>query len=371
MSVFSIIGKAPTIDAIVQTGPRKLEFARFARPAVGRGDAILRVEACGMCGSDIEQYSGLQSYARFPYIPGHEPVGIIDEIGEDAARRWGVKVGDRVAVEPVITCGHCEHCHTGRRLLCDEVSILGQTSTDIEPSVLGAYAQYMYLPQGTVVHKLSSNLSPAAAVLFNPLGAGIRWAVTESSLKMGDTIVILGCGQRGIAAVIAAKAAGAARIIVTDIEQSARKLEVALSIGADHAIVADKQDVVEEVLRLTGGKLADVVLDVTSALRPLTDALLLVRKGGTVVIGGIKGRENAIQLYSDELVLRSITLKGVFTVDTRAYRQALNMIAAGTAHQGAFETQIFSLQRTEEAIHRLAGWDGKDPAIHVMVDPWA
>ena len=208
-------------------------------------------------------------------------------------------------------------------------------------------------------------------MLFNPLGAGIRWAVTESSLKLGDTIVILGCGQRGIAAVIAAKAAGAARIIVTDIERSARKLEVALSIGADHAIVADKQDVVEEVLRLTGGKLADVVLDVTSALRPLTDALLLVRKGGTVVIGGVKGRENAIQLYSDELVLRSITLKGVFTVDTRAYRQALDMIAAGTAHQGAFETQIFSLQRTEEAIHRLAGWDGKDPAIHVMVDPWA
>lgn len=370
MSIFGIIGVAPTIEAMVQLGPRQLEFAKFARPKIGRSDAIVRVEACGMCGSDIEQYTGLQSYATFPYIPGHEPVGIIDEIGEDAARRWGVTVGDRVAVETLISCGHCEHCHSGHRTLCDDVHILGQTTTTMEPSIWGAYAQYMYLPPGTVVHKLPKHVSPSAAVLFNPLGAGIRWAVNESSLKKGDTIVILGSGQRGLASVIAAKAAGAAKIIVTDVEHAVGKLEVARSVGADHTIVADKEDVVDCVRRFTNGKLADVVLDVTSATRPVMDAVKLVRRGGTVVIAGVKGRDKVVSLYTDELVLRSITLKGVFTVDSGAYRQALDMIETGSARAEAFNSNVFALRQTEAAIHRLAGWDGKPPAIHVLINPW-
>ena len=363
-------GRAQAIEAVVQTGPRKFELVSFARPRVGDDDAILRVEACGMCGSDIEQYTGQASYAAFPYIPGHEPVGVIDEIGPEAARRWGVQVGDRVAVEPLITCGACEHCLSGSHINCDHSSILGLTSTSVEPSVLGAYAQYMYLPARTVVHKVAPQIPATTAVLFNPLGAGIRWAVNEASLKVGDTIVILGCGQRGLASVIAAKAAGAGKIIVTDISKAANKLHLAGAFGADETIVADEQDVVEEVRRLTNGRLADVVLDVTSAVRPLGDAMKVVRRGGTVIVAGVKGRQTALSLYSDELVLRSITLKGVFTVDHRAYRQALQMIDSAPGRFAGFDSQKFSLRDAERAVHRLAGWDGQAPAVHVLIDPW-
>lgn len=372
MNDFGIIGVAPTINVALQTGPRQLELTKLPRPRIDRaGGAIVRIEACGMCGSDIEQYSGHHSYAAFPYVPGHEPVGVIDEISAESALKWGVKVGDRVAIEPVLSCGHCEHCKTGHKLLCEDTSVLGLTSISVEPGILGAYAEYMYLPKDTIVHRIAPHVAPSTAVLFNPLGAGIRWGVTETDLAIGETIVILGCGQRGIAATIAARAAGAGKIIVTDVERAHNKLETALAIGADHIVVADRQDVIAEVGRLTGGRMADVVLDVTAATQPLADAIDLVRRGGRIVIGGVKGADKSIPLFMDRLTLRSVTLKGVFSVDTRAYRQALNMIEAGNARASAFSTQAFPLAATEEAIHRLAGWDGKTPAIHVMIDPWA
>jgi glyoxylate carboligase len=146
----------------------------------------------------------------------------------------------------------------------------------------------MYLHPHTVFHQVPKQLPVEIAVLFNPLAAGIRWATTEPDLRIGDTIVILGAGQRGLSCVIAAKAAGAGQIIVTDLARSANKLELAQDLGADAAIVADEENVVEAVKRLTGGQLADVVVDVTPvATQPILDAIEIVRFGGTVILAGV------------------------------------------------------------------------------------
>jgi threonine dehydrogenase-like Zn-dependent dehydrogenase len=369
------MGRARSSRAVVQTGAQTFEVHEFARPAVGPDDAILRMELCGICGSDIEQYDGRfedRGWVRGPTIPGHEPLGVIDEIGERAARRWGVAVGDRVAVEPLIPCGQCEACKSGQSTRCNgwgRVFSYGLLGTDVEPQLLGGYSQYMYLHPNSVMHRMSSSLPAEVAVLFNPLAAGIRWAATESDLRLGDTIVILGAGQRGLAAVIAARAAGAGQIIVTDLARAAGKLEFARELGAHATVVADEEDVVARVEELTAGRLADVVLDVTPvATQPILDAIEMVRNGGTIVLAGVKGGPTAA-IDQDRIVFKSVTMRGVFTVDSPAYRQAIRLLEEGGLPFERMHTASYPLERAEEAIHHLAGRTDGPPAIHVAIAP--
>src|SRR5690242_8410776 len=129
--------KPQTITAAVQIAPNRIEMREFARPRIGPDEAILKVEACGICGTDVELYSGRLAIVEHPFIPGHEPLGMIDEIGERAAARWGVKTGDRVAVEPLVACGACEACLAGSRTTCAQVTNYGFTSTNVEPGIWG------------------------------------------------------------------------------------------------------------------------------------------------------------------------------------------------------------------------------------------
>lgn len=269
----SSVAKPRKITAAVQTAPTKIELREFARPRIGPDDGILRVEACGICGTDVELYSGGLKIVEHPFIPGHEPLGIIDELGERAASRWGVQAGDRIAVEPLIACGVCEACLAGARTACSNHVNYGFTSIGIEPGVWGAYADYMYLHPRTIVHKVARDLPAEIAVMYNPLGAGVRWATSVPATRLGDSVVVLGSGQRGLSCVIAAKVAGAAPIIVTDLARASHKLEIAFEFGADYAIVADQQDAVAQVAKLTAGRGADVVVDVTGATQTVTDAI--------------------------------------------------------------------------------------------------
>jgi len=363
-------GKArQAVRAIVQTGPRKLELHEFPRPQIGPDEAILRVEACGICGSDIEQYTGHVKAASYPFIPGHEPLGIIEEIGERAARKWGVSVGDRVAVESLLTCGVCEHCLAGSRNTCGHQVVYGFTPTTLAPALWGAYADYLYLHPDTIVHRMSKKLPASIAALYNPMGAGVRWAVNTPSMRVGDTVLILGAGQRGLACVIAAKAAGAGRIIVTDIATAAHKLDLALELGANCAIVADEDSVQQRVTDFTAGRMADIVVDVCGATQALVDAVDLVRWGGTIVLAGLKGDGVGTTLITDKMVMRTISLKGVFTVDPRSYRQAIQLIESGVAAFEKLRSGTYELKDAEAAIHRLAGWDGKPPGVHIVIEP--
>jgi threonine dehydrogenase-like Zn-dependent dehydrogenase len=360
---------------VVQTAPGCFEVHEFERPKAGPDDAVLRLELCGICGSDIEQYDGRfdeMGWTRGPTIPGHEPLGIIDEIGERAARRWGVGPGDRVAVEPLIPCEQCEACRAGDRTKCSgwgRVFSYGLLGTDIEPTLLGGYAEHMYLHPNTRVHAVSSALPADLAVLFNPLAAGVRWAYSEPNLRMGDTIAVLGAGQRGLSCVLAARAAGARQIIVTDLARSTDKLEFALELGAHAALVADEEDVVERVMNLTGGRGVDVVVDVTPvATQPIVDAVDMVRAGGTVVVAGVKGGPRT-SLDTDVLVRKSVTLRGVWTVDSPSYREAIRLLEQGGPPFDRMRTATYGLDRAEEAIHHLAGRTDARPAIHVAIAP--
>ena len=184
-----------TSFAMVQTDVRTLEPRDIAIPDIDDDAAILQLEACGICGSDYEQFDGALN-VPMGVIPGHEPLGRIAKIGDRAAQRWGLDVGDRVAVETMLSCRHCPTCFDGNYHLCDNRKIYSYIPVSEEPGLWGGYAQYMYLHPNSVLHKVSPDLPANLAVIFNPLGAGFRWATEIPQTRPGDTVVILGPGQR-------------------------------------------------------------------------------------------------------------------------------------------------------------------------------
>jgi threonine dehydrogenase-like Zn-dependent dehydrogenase len=361
-----------TSRAIVQEGPRRLVLRELPIPEIDDTSALLRVEACGICGSDAEQYAGVLHVA-YPLIPGHEPLGLIEKIGDAAAKRWGVTTGDRVAVEAPIPCGHCATCRVGRYPLCRARGGFfahGYVRLSHPPALWGAYADYMYLDQCSIVHRVRSDVPASVAVMFNPLGAGFRWAVEIPDTGPGDTVLIIGPGQRGLASVIAARAAGADTIIVTGLARDGAKLALARTLGADHTINVEEEDVRTRVKELTGGRGADVVVEVSSnAAEPVAEALHHVAAGGRIVLAGLKGSKGVPDFVSDLIVTKEITIKGAFGVTSPAYAAAIRLIESGRVPLARLHTHDFALEDAERAIQILAGEVPGEASIHSCLIP--
>jgi threonine dehydrogenase-like Zn-dependent dehydrogenase len=355
------------VRAAVQTGPLAYEIQEFPRPKIGDDDGLLRIEACGICGSDVEQYRGhLVRPGMFPLIPGHEPLGIIEEVGPRAAERWGVSVGDRVAVEILRPCRACDYCLTGRYMSCpNRDGAYGVTPLSREPALWGGLAEFMYLHPWAILHKVDKDLPPEIAVMFNPLGAGVRWAAYLGEVGLGETVLILGPGQRGLTSVIAAKARGAGTIIVTGLGKDEHKLALAREFGADHTINVESEDVVERVREITDGAMADVVLELTPiASQPVLDAIEAVKHSGRIVLAGLKGGKG-IELVTDRLINKGLTVRGAFGVNADAYIEAIRIIESGRFPLEKMHSGKYELADTEAAIQALADGD----AVHVCVCP--
>ncbi|MGE0623442.1 MAG: zinc-binding dehydrogenase [Pseudomonadales bacterium] len=353
---------------MVQTGVRTLEPRDVEIPDIDDFSAILEIEACGICGSDYEQYEGALR-TPMPVIPGHEPLGRIARIGDVAAERWGVDVGDRVAVETMLSCRHCSTCFDGRYHLCENRRIYSYIPLSEAPGLWGGYAQYMYLHANSVIHRVDPSLPADLAVMFNPLGAGFRWAVEIPETKPGESVVILGPGQRGLSSVIACREVGAGKIIVTGLAADARKLELARTFGADHTVDVDNEPAVERVRALTDGG-ADVVLDVSAyATQPVRDALDMVKPGGRIVLAGVKGFKAIDDFVSDLIVMKEVTIHGAIGVTSSGYRSAIRLIESGRIPIEQMHTHNFSLENADLAIRTLAREVEGDESIHSCLIP--
>jgi 2-desacetyl-2-hydroxyethyl bacteriochlorophyllide A dehydrogenase len=356
-----------TTHVMVQTDVRRLEPRELPLPEIGEDDALLRVEACGICGSDYEQFAGALP-VRFPAIPGHEPVGRIAEIGAKAAERWGVREGDRVCVEALVPCGQCAACQRQKYRACTGrtgVNSYGFIPLEVEPGLWGGYSEYLYLPPHAYIHKIDENVAPDIATLFNPLGAGFRWAVEMPKLQPGESIVVLGPGQRGLASVIAAKETGAGKIIVTGLGRDAAKLALAREFGADVTVDGESEDV-RAVVREHTGRGADVVIDVTAyATEAVTQAIDLARRGGRVVLAGTKGARPVADFYSDRVVIKELTIYGALGVDSPSYQRAIRLIESGKYPLEKMHSHTLPLADAERALGMLA--DGS--AVHIALVP--
>lgn len=338
-------------------------------PQIDDNSAILEIEACGICGTDCEQFNTGMNLPM-PHIPGHEPIGIIAAIGDGLAKKWGVNIGDRVAVETLLSCHQCPTCLSGSYHLCKKRKVYSTLPLDYQHGLWGAYSNFMFLDGASIVHKMDKSIPAEIAVMFNPLGAGFRWAVEIPELKEGQNILIMGPGQRGLSAVIAAKAAGAAKIIVTGLKADEKKLELAKQYGATDTIIIEEENLKERIKEITGGIGAEVVLDVTpGAVAPVEDALSCVDIGGTIVLAGVKGYKNIPGFVSDKVVFKEISIRGAFGVTSSGYKSAISVIESGKVPLHLMHTHNFSISQAETAIKMLGREIPGEESIHSCLFP--
>lgn len=359
------------ITAMVLEAPRKLVKREFDRPEESEG-GLLRVEACGLCGTDHEQFAGVLP-APYPFVPGHEIVGVVDEISELAAERLGVGVGDRIALDIFQSCRDCQACRRGDFRSCKEHGLTdtyGFVSIHKPPGLWGGYSEYVYLTPDSVAHRVPEGMTPELATLFNPLGAGIRWAVKLPTLRAGEIVAILGPGIRGICALAAVKAAGAGFVMVTGKgAKDALRLDVAKRFGADLVVDVDTDDPTRLLKKATGG-LANVVVDVTAkAPQALAQAVALAAPGGRIVLAGTKGSPDAPGLIPDILIYKELTLVGALGVDSQSYEEALTLLASGRFPFEAIPREVVPMHEAEKLLQKMGGETGQTPPLHAVVVP--
>lgn len=360
-----------TARAAVLTAPRTFDLQDFELPDPGADAGLMRVEACGICAADVPVWRGETSF-ELPVVLGHEIVGRADRVGPEAAARWRIDNGDRIIVERWIPCGHCTNCLVGNYRLCvREIDghrlFYGGAPTTLAPSLYGGYAECLYLHPDSVVYKVSPHVPAAVVPLFTPLGNAISWVQKVGGARMGDTIVIQGPGQEGLAAVIVAKASGAARIIVTGLAQDAARLEVAAELGATSVINIEEEDPVDVVRQTTNGEMANVVLDLTSSanLRPVEAAMEMAGTGATVVLPSFH-TERDLRFDSERFANKMLTLRGAWGRDRSSVFAAIAMIESGRFPLERLSTHHFGLDDIDLALRTVAREANPD-ALHASI----
>ena len=273
-----------TMQAVVCHGPRDYRFEEVPRPRPGKGEALVRVEAVGICASDLKCYQGAAKFwgdenrpawAETGVIPGHEFVGEIVELDDEAAARWGVDVGDRVVSEQIVPCWKCRYCLSGNYHMCAPHDLYG-----FKRRTPGGMASYMVYPAEALVHKISKDLPAAHAAFVEPLSCALH-AVERADIHFEDVVVVAGCGPIGLGMIAGAKAKFPATVVALDVAPA--KLELAKQVGADLTVNIAEEDAVALVKDLTDGYGADVYMEGTGHPSAVPQGLNLLRKLGTFV----------------------------------------------------------------------------------------
>ncbi|MGN5236578.1 MULTISPECIES: alcohol dehydrogenase catalytic domain-containing protein [unclassified Rhodococcus (in: high G+C Gram-positive bacteria)] len=357
---------APDISAQVLTAPRRFERRTFTRPALGEDDGLLEVLACGLCGSDVASYLG-EKHHDGPVILGHEVIGRISDIGSAAAGRWGVKAGDRVAIEEAVPCMSCTECRGGYQRLCVRSGVrYGYTSIDTEPSVWGGFGQFMYLHPGTQLHKVPDGVSDELATLYIPLSNGLAWMRESGELRAGERVAIFGAGQHGIASGAAALHLGAADVVVVGTEHDQHRLDVAREFGC-HVVASTEPDEVEQAVGAALGGRPDVVLDMTPrAALPVEASIRLAAPRGRVLWGGMKRGASQPLIDTDLVAQKELMIRGVWARPSWAIAAAFDWLAADS-DLGKLCERTYSIADLETAFRDATG-EGQDPApLHAAI----
>jgi len=361
--------------AAVAIAPGVTQIQELALPAASDDSGLLAVSVTGVCGSDWAYYQNLPT-SRGPLVLGHETVGHVQQLGRLAALKWGVQEGDYVVLEEYLPCGHCMYCRDGDFRLCDATDWrlgglrYGATGLNVAPGLWGGYSQHQFLHLNTVFHRVPATVKPVHAALALPISNGIEWTYLQGGAGPGQCVVIQGPGQQGLACVVAAREAGVDKIIVTGLSTPSDqvRLRMALQLGADHVIDIEQQDLLETVAELTGGLMADLVIDCASGgTDSVTTAMQLARKRGRVILGGQK-RQKIPHFDSDMIIARFLNVKGMRGHSYESVELAIGLIAHNRHRVQAMSTHSFGLDQTDLALRGLVG-QGVEDAIHMTIHP--
>jgi L-iditol 2-dehydrogenase len=329
------------MKALLLKNYKDLELVEFPTPEVGPNDVLIRVKACGICGSDVHGFDGSTGRRIPPIVMGHEAAGLIHAVGANVK---GYHEGDRVTFDSTISCGQCYFCTRGEINLCDNRQVLGVSCGEFRRH--GAFAEYVVVPQN-ILYRLPDSLPFEHAALIEAVSIGVH-AVNITPIQLGATAVIVGTGMIGLLMLQAARLAGCSQIIAVDLDDA--KLEVARSLGADVTLNPKTVDVPAEVYKLTGGHGADVALEAVGASSPIKTAILSVRKGGTVTLVGNISPNVEIPLQS--VVSRQIRLQGS-CASNGEYPQCIDLLARGAIKVDPIISALAPLEEGVEWFEKL------------------
>lgn len=343
------------MKALVLTEYNQLDYQDVAEPELGPADVLIRVKACGICGSDVHGMDGSSGRRLPPLIMGHEASGVVAQTGGDATE-W--QVGDRVTFDSTISCGRCHFCRRGEINLCDHRRVLGVACQEFRCQ--GAFAEYVAVPKN-ILYRLPDGLSFEHAAMAEPLSVAVH-AVERLPIHLNDTAVVVGAGMIGLLVVQALRVAGCGRILAVDIEPD--RLESACRLGADEGLSPRDGDVVDAVLRRTGGRGADVAVEAVGLPATVEMAIALVRKGGAVgLVGNVTPK---VDLPLQAVVTRELTLFGS-CASSGEYPACLDLIARGSINVDAVISAVAPLSEGVAWFRRL--YEGKDGLMKVILSP--
>lgn len=319
------------ITVPVTTAPYTIEYREVPLPEIGPRDALLKIKYCGVCGSDVHLYEG-DLDPNYPMVQGHEILGEILEIGEDAAKKHEVRKGDLVNAEVLIPCGECYYCQTGNYARCMNGRIWGIIPTSVKPVIWGGHGGYLYVPYQARLHKFPKDVNPEAAVLIEPLATGMR-ACRNGGVTSGTSTVVIGPGTIGLVSVVAAKAHGADPLILVGTRKD--RLELGKQLGADYTIQISRdtpaEEVAEKVREIVNehGLLAEVVLEAAGTASSQKLSLALLRPTGIMMMMGCTAKSDPVVLDTfHDILLNEIRMHGSH-LSGWAYEPSVKVIVSG------------------------------------------
>lgn len=325
------------MKAIVYEGPGKLVVKNVSKPRVGLRDLLIRVRAAGICGSDLEMARGNRPSVIPPRIPGHEISGEVAESGSQTTR---FQVGDRVVVEPIISCGECRNCRVGRYNVCRQLRFLG-VHTD------GAFAEFLAIPEWRA-YEVPKHLSHEEAAVLEPTAVGVH-VVNRAQISLGDTVVILGAGPIALQIAQVAKRRGAGHIIMTDVLDY--RLELARKLAADLAVNSSKEDPLRYVNQVTDGEGADVVIEAVGKSETIVQTMDLIRVGGRIVIAGLSVEKFVTEppTFWMRQLLKEVTVETSRSYAAGDWPAAIRLASRGDIDLKALVTHKFPLEEALRA----------------------
>ena len=329
-----------TMKVAVMEGIGKMGYTQRSIPTPKADEVLVKLEYVGICGSDMHYYEtgAIGDYVvEPPFVLGHEPGGTVVEVGSNVKH---LKVGDKVALEPGKTCGHCEFCRQGKYNLCPDVVFFAT------PPVDGVFQEYV-AHEAALCFKLPPQVSTLEGALIEPLAVGFH-AANQGGAHAGQTAVVMGAGCIGLVSMMALKAEGVSRVYVVDVMQ--KRLDKALELGADGVINGKDEDAVETVRRLTGGAGCDLVIETAGTEITSRQAVHMTKKGATIVLVGYS-KTGEITLPMSLALDKELTFKTVFRY-RHIYPMAIDAVAAGRVNLEGIVTDIFDFDDIQNAMDK-------------------